>query len=252
MRLAGIYIVWDDWEILSHSIRCMNPYLDGIIVVASTLSTKGEFSQVHYGHILEPDPELTPRENETAKRNFGLDMARDAGYTHFLMMDADEIYEPFDKEQFDGNYVCNSRLYFKSPTLYLDDPTRVPFIHRITEDLFFKKNYEYPFSVLHEGRPAIDPTRTLNITEGVEMANVTMHHYSYIRRDIRKKIRNSAGEKVKQFPHLLLDDYQNAEPGYKTKFFNLPLKETINIFGLPEMEDLTLPVLQVNSSAGGL
>ena len=45
-------------------------------------------------YTVEPDLKLLPAENERNKRNFGLQKAKELGYTHFLMMDADEFYEP--------------------------------------------------------------------------------------------------------------------------------------------------------------
>lgn len=256
MKLCAIFIVWDDHEILRYAIESISRQVEGVIVVASQESNTGEFSAIpedFYENpyfdlfIKNPDTSKPARENETAKRNFGLDKAREIGYTHFIMLDADEFYPNFYHElkRFEDNHdllglVCESVLYFKSPTLCFDDVTRVPFIHRLTSGLRFEKNYEYPFSTDRDYHPAIDPTRTMNITQGVEMSTVKMHHMSYVRRDIKKKIRNSAGIRVKQFSHLLLDDYRHAKAGYRMSFYNKMLREVKNEFCLPEINDLHL------------
>ena len=240
MKLAAIFIVWDDWDILHHAVKAIDKSADEIIIVYSLMSNNGELSESHMHVITENDlhfvylePHLTEsaRWNEARKRNAGLDKARELECTNFLMLDADEFYEPFDKTQFDGNFVCSTRLYF-TPTLYVEDGTRVPFIHKLTPDLKFVKNYEYPYSATENG-PAIDPTRTLNITEGVQWTDITMHHMSLVRMDITKKIRNSAGEKMKQFSHLLLEDITNAKPGYRSKFYRQEIKQSENIFSIP-------------------
>lgn len=244
IKLCAIWICWDDVEILQQSIKNISPYVDDKIVLWSDQSNTGELAQDGLSHVdahcyrYEPDTQLDARTNELEKRNMGLSMAIIRGATHFLLMDADEIYQPFDKQQYDGNYVCETRLYF-TPELYVEEKTRVPFIHRLTPNLRFQKNYEYPFSH-DEGTPRIDPTRTMNITEGVEMAPVIMHHFSMLRRDIRKKLRNSAGLKVAQFKDVLIEDYKNAKEGYKSKFFNATMKKCDNIFSLPCMVDESL------------
>ena len=259
MKLCAIFIVWDDYEILRYAIESISRQVEGIIVIASAESNKGEFSPIPedfyenpYFDLFLKNPDLNkqPRENETEKRNFGLQKAREMGYTHFIMMDADESYEDFyeEKKRFDDpllvGLVSNTVVYFRSPTLCFDDLTRVPFIHRLTIDLRFEKNYNYPFSVSDSYHPAIDPTRTMNITEGVQMSAVKMHHMSWIRRDIRKKIRNSAGQRINTFKEVIVNDYQNATEGYKIGIFSKQLRRVSNIFCLPEINDISLLTVQ--------
>lgn len=251
-RLCAIFICWDDWEILKYSIDSIAPKVDGIIVIGSTESTSGEFSPIpreFYENpyfdlfIKNPDLKKLRRENEIEKRNFGLEKARELGYSHFIMLDADEFYPDFteEKKRFDDpdleGLVCDSILYFRSPTLCFDDITRVPFIHRLANARFVK-NYEYPFSISKDYHPCIDPTRTLNL-KNIQKSEIKMHHFSYIRSDIRKKIRNSAGQRVNTFQHLLIHDYRNAKEGYKCEFFQKTLRKVDNIFCLPEIVDLT-------------
>lgn len=250
MKLCAIFIVWDDYEILRYAIESISKQVQGVIVIASTESNTGEVSPIpkdFYDNpyfemfIKNPDLSKQPRDNETEKRNFGLEKAHEAGFSHFIMLDADEFYPDFRHEikRFEDpnllGLVCDSVMYFRSPSLCFDDRTRVPFIHRI--GLRFEKNYRYPFSLDHNFHPLIDPTRTMNISEGVQMAKIKMHHMSFVRSDIRKKVRNSAGLRVKQFAHLVFDDYRNAREGYKMGFFNKILKDSGNPFQLPEILD---------------
>ncbi len=186
MRLAAIYNVWNDWDLLEHSVKNIAPLLDDIndvIIVGSDYSNYGEFSQTprewmrrevvhHY------EPKFShPVHSETDKRNFGLQKASELGYTHFIMMDADEFYDPEEflreKERFHvkpdlAGLVCRTQVYVKSPTLTIGyDTTLVPFIHKITPTLKHEFNRNYPFA--WEGKNIrIDPTRSLNINSGVE------------------------------------------------------------------------------------
>lgn len=248
MRLAAIYNVWADWELLEYSTENISPFVDGIIVVGSANSNYGERSEIpEYWKdkcmILEPDNKLRPIENETRKRNYGLGVAQLSGYTHFIMLDSDELYDPIEfrkaKEYLNSKpnlngLVCKSQVYVKSPTLTIGlDTTLVPFIHKITPGLQHCFNRNYPFA--WEGKNIrIDPTRSLNINSGVEMVDVTMHHFSWVRKDYDRKIRNSTAraniEKMnlgKKILPLKEGDVFDLYPGK-------PLVRVPNKFGLPE------------------
>lgn len=250
MKLVAIYNVWDDWNLLNHSVRHIRPLVDGVIIVASTKSNYGEYSEIpeewkSIVHIREP--ELHNVMNcETDKRNYGLKIARAQGYTHFIMMDADEFYNPIEfereKQRFIDNpdlvgLVCATQVYFKSPTLTIGlDTTLVPFIHKITDGLQHSFNRNYPFSWI-DGKIRIDPTRSLNINSGVEWSDIVMQHYSWLRPDYRKKIRNSTA-KANIERSSIVQDLLQAEAGYYCKFYGKVLHTVPNYFNLPEYDVL--------------
>jgi len=270
MRLAAIYNVWSDSELLQHSIGNIISLVDGVIVIFSRKSNSGEIdtcydSAKYIGVVnnpheiwtflsvqwenLEPDLSLAPSVNERAKRNFGLQKARELGFTHFIMMDADEFYEPEpllrEKQRFIDNpdllgLVCELKCYFKNSTLTVPDKTLVPFIHKITPDLKFEWNTKYPFAfegVKREIR--IDPTRMLNINSGVIWSDIIMHHYSWVRSDIQKKIRNStARQNIEN--STIVKDYLNAKAGYYCEFYKATIESCENLFNLPEIIDYGL------------
>lgn len=254
MKLAAIFIVWDDWELLEHSISNIWIHVETIIVVWSQYSNFGEYSPRPRNEVLnilvnkfvefEPDLKNSPRDNETLKRNIGLDWARKSDCTHFLMLDADEFYtyeDIFKGRQSLKNTVCKVKTYFKSPTLTIGyDTTLVPFIHKLTPDLKFEWNRNYPFAWV-DGQIRIDPTRQMNITSGVDMIDVTMNHYSWVRRDIKKKIRNSTA-RVNLERSTIVQDYLNAKEGYFCQFYKKSLEACSNLFDLPEMIDEKLSI----------
>lgn len=246
MKLCAIYNVWDDWDLLYHSTENIRPLVDGVIIGASEKSNHGEVSKIPFwgrDQVFVREPVLHhPLHAETDKRNYGLEIAREQGYTHFITMDADEFYDPEQflaaKEQFHvkpdlKGLVVESYVYFKSPTLTIGkDVTLVPHIHKLTPTIKHEFNKQYPFA--WEGKQIrIDPTRSFNINSGVEMFDCPMHHYSHVRKDYEKKLRNSTARANLQ-RSTILQDYLNAEEGYFCQFYQKRLVRVPNRFGIPE------------------
>lgn len=259
MKLCAIYNVWSDWDWLEVSVKNIAPVVDGVIIIASNISNYGErcLSPViqdgvdysgSYGlgdriQIYLRDPVFhNAQHSETDKRNYGLKLAKQLGYTHFLTIDADELYEaePFleAKKRFEdpnlAGLVCLCQTYFKSPMLTIGlDTTLVPFIHKLTPNIQHEFNQQYPFA--WEGKNIrIDPTRSLNINSGVEMCDVRMHHYSWIRKDIEKKIRNSTAKSNLE-RSTIRQDLMFAKEGVFVKFYGKTLIRASVDFKIPEM-----------------
>lgn len=253
MKLCAIYNVWDDWDLLSISIENIFQLVDGVIVVYSRKSNYGELSDPPYNLAFPGNVELFQEEPvhahalhaETGKRNYGLSLARKQGYTHFIMLDADEFYEPKQfwnarqhvEQTGISGLVVESYVYFKSPTLTIGkDITLVPHIHKLTPNIKHEFNKHYPFA--WEGKQIrIDPTRSLNINSGVEMFDCPMHHYSWVRKDYQKKIRNSTARANLQ-RSTILQDLVNAKEGYFCEFYQKRLIRVSNRFGIPEYGDM--------------
>lgn len=249
MNLVAIYNIWDGVEIFEHSYRNIRPLVDSVIIVWSRLSNNcqntGNYDPskypgaIHVNH--EPSPAKTKQHNERDKRNEGLREAKRHSFTHFLMLDVDEFYDPeeflFEKAKFDAKrkdellgLVCNVKTYFKRPDLTIgyDPSTRVPFIHKLMPSLHYGMNKRYPFAY-DAGGARIDPTRQLNIKRGVEWSDITMHHYSHVRNDIRVKIENSSANLGRS---TLLEDWLNAKEGYRVKMYDRVLEKCDNQFNI--------------------
>jgi hypothetical protein len=257
MRLASIIIVWDDYELLNLAADNMSPVVDQVIIIYSHRSNYGEVSippaYAFPGYALsfqwEPDLKRQPVDNERAKRNFGLQKARELGFTHFILSDSDEFYDQnefvdealrFHVEPDLQGLVCATQVYFRSPTLTIGlDVTLVPFIHKLTPIIQHKFNAQYPYAFERSGI-RIDPTRQLNINSGVKWSPIVMQHMSYIRKDLKKKIRNSTARANIERSTTLIDDYKNAKPGAICRFYNATLKRVPNKFNIPEIIDDSL------------
>lgn len=244
MKLAAVYICWHDWDLLEYSLKNIRPLVDGVIIVGSETSNYGEKSPVpDWPDIYIREPQFRDaRNSETDKRNYGLNIARQQGYTHFIPMDADEFYDPADVLWAKGllndetvGLVCHCETYFKSPQLTIGkDRTLVPFIHKITPTLKHEFNMKYPFA-WEDGQIRIDPTRSMNINSGVNFVTISMHHYSYVRKDIQVKIRNStARSNIQRKQDILLNDLVLAKEGYFCQFYQRHLQRSTVDFGIPE------------------
>lgn len=250
MKLAAIYNAWaDGTDFLKKSIDNISPVVDLIIVVYSVKSNYGHYKNwVVENHLnkksyplrYEPKNLKAAYMMEFEKRNMGLEYARNLGCTHFLMMDCDEFYfqKDIQKEKADIEErgvigkVCRLQTYFSSPTLTIGlDTTLVPFIHQITRKLKFELDSKtYPFAYDKDGAH-IDPTRRLNITEGIEMSDVIMHHYSWVRSDYDLKINNSSARN-NLLKSNIKEDLKNAKPGSYCSFYKKNLIKCENFFNL--------------------
>ena len=241
MKLAAIYNIWDGVELLRGSIDLIKNDVDFFIFVWQRRSNFGE------EYDPRPDMNLPPGINsvlveynpigqigflnEKNKRNLGLDVAREFGCTHFLHLDCDEYYEDFSfakksfiNSGFKGS-VCSIITYFKKPTLRFETPDGyyVPFIHELYKDTI-AGNKVYPYYV--------DPTRRINQPH-ICLLNVTMHHFSWVRKNIERKARNSSAKENIERGTLLIDYHKpEVESGFYVKDFDKKLVKVEDKFNL--------------------
>lgn len=251
MKICAIMNIWADTScIYPYMIENIRPVVDGIIVVWSVKSNRGQIIP----YVLPKDCILvqcepgysSPHSNELARRNAGLEAAKKEGFTHFIMMDGDEGYiqseflqqKQIIKETGLIGSVCRVKTYFKSPKLTIGmDRTFVPFIHKITPRLKYILSFkQYPFAFDAGGASQIDCTRRLNITTGVKLMDITMQHFAYVRKDMSLKLQNSSASFKAHRSAVVYEDLKNAKPGYFLKGYQKTLIECENTFNLPIYE----------------
>jgi hypothetical protein len=207
MKLIAIYSVFDGEELLEYSIKSIRSSVDYVLVIYQKVSNfgvvnndvenevlqlKGEglIDEIMYFKTIKQNPLL----NEITKRNIGVERAKELGFTHFLTVDCDEFYFQKDfeeaknfiiKENIDSS-VCWVQNYHKIPEykiIGLSEPFKVPFINKL-----------YPHTQLILGGPyftdMVDPTRITSTKDKsyfFDKEVIMMHHYTTIRKDIRKK-----------------------------------------------------------------
>ncbi len=245
MKLASIINAWDGVELLKYAMASTLSRVDLFVIVYQTTSNYGEYydplkeiqsacavltmPRVIIQHYV-PHLNQSGTDNETKKRNIGLRIAKECGATHFFFQDCDEMYSDFSGavDQYAGagkeGSVCPIYTYFKLPTLRFEFPDNyyVPFVHKLTP-ITTAGMQEYPYYV--------DPTRRVNCKD-VALLSEPMHHFSYVRRDIVRKCRNSSARN-NILKSGILEDYANAAPGRMVKdIFNQKLVEVPNKFGI--------------------
>lgn len=223
------------------------PVSDIVIVVWSTRSNRGveknfdfqshESEKVHFLNV-EPENGVKPADNEAMKRNAGLDFARANGCTHFLIMDSDEFYHAEDVEKGKrdigelNGLVCGLRVYIK-PTLWCEDHTLVPFIQKLTPEVRVGSFKGFPFTYDKERKCHIDPTRRPSHLCRVEWSDIVMHHFSYVRKDIDLKIRNSSANLIRS-RDVIHKELQQARPGHISLLYHRELKECEDQFKIQD------------------
>lgn len=225
IRLAALYNLWDGEELLTGSMRSVKDSVDLFIIVYQDISNFGEqYNPLAHLPVEEMDKEFEivwikfdplvvhGMQNEIRKRNIGINVARNLGCTHFIHMDCDEYYFPesfsFAKRYFERigclGSVVQLFTYFKSAELRQEniDSYYAPFIHALSETTIAGSPV-YPFYV--------DPTRKINCPNVIQLP-ITMQHYSWVRKDIHRKARNSSAKKNIERSSLMAD-WETAQEG---------------------------------------
>jgi hypothetical protein len=210
MKLGIAYNLFDAVELLEFSARSVRNCADYIVVVYQDISNYGNWSSVELLPILKdlrdrglvddlvkysPMMGLKGHGNELAKRNIGLDKCKEKGCTHFMTMDCDECYKESElgnvkevvfADKYDSS-ACFMQTYYGTAEWAITPPETyvVPLIYKIDERRF-SQSAKWPV--------AADPTRRLDPKKMMVFVRekIQMHHFSYVRKDIRAKLRNSS------------------------------------------------------------
>lgn len=195
-KLGISYLVFNGEELLEFAIKSIRSQVDFISVVYQNTSFNGikyspwpiisKIKEIDEFVFFEPNIDLSHKTNETIGRNLGLEASIKAKCTHHISADVDEFYKADElaiAKKSIGDHDCSVIElvnYYKHPQ-YLITPIqrqKVSFIHKV--EFKYDKNYDFPYKV--------DPTRKVTSKNVKNITDVTMHHMSYIRRDIRAKL----------------------------------------------------------------
>ena len=213
MKLGVSYNVFDGEELLEGSIKSIRSEVDYISVVYQTVSNFGNhcdeglvplLNKLKNDGLIDELFEYKPKINkgghfnEIVKRNIGLSISEGVGCTHHMAMDSDEYYDVeqfknmkkiIEEENYDSS-ACQMTTYYKSPNLRLEPKEE----YYVTLPFKIKQGREFilghPFPVL------VDPTRRTEYGKCriFTRDEIEMHHMSYVRKDIEKKVRNSSAK----------------------------------------------------------
>lgn len=244
MKLGISYNVFDSEELLEGSIRQLRDLAYYISVVYQKKSNYGNECNPNLGEVLqnlkdcnlvdeiiEYSPEINKGShfNEVTKRNIGLEISRKNLCSHHISMDCDEYYvtEDFKKimDDIENNgyesSFCQMRTYYKDweHQYLIPEDYHVPLIFKIKEGITYRFNEPCPVEC--------DPTRKMKVTKFkiYERDEIEMHHGSYIRNNIEKKLVNSSAL-VNYHKDLdkLISHYNNWKDGDNGFVAGIPCK----------------------------
>ena len=214
MKLSASINFYNAEELLIQVVRCIRPLVEHLSIVYQETSNWGNVISerakktieqlkseglVDDFYCYEPNLSFNASENEFQKRQIGLDLAKAAGASHFLLMDADEFYIP---KQFlkakeiiranDISYSCVRSYFYIHQSIYrseLPDTTNVCFIAKITPELSFEYQGAFPAE-------NVDPTRRLVNSSGrfkfFDAHDICMHYMNFVRESFKSKLVNTS------------------------------------------------------------
>lgn len=189
----------------------------------------------------EPDLNLHPQENEVRLRNIGVQASKQAGCTHHISSDVDELYiseqlayakKAMEEDDYDFS-VAPYLVYYKEPTYQVTPPQNlhISLIHPV--DNTYNRHLRYPEYPFH-----CDLTRRLNRHEKYRTftrEEIEIHHMSFVRKDMRKKFANNLNNRFIKIDKFM-DDMDKHQVGGRVcllpEFLNRKTKLVDNIFGI--------------------
>ncbi|WP_210338313.1 hypothetical protein [Ensifer sp. ENS03] len=197
-------------------------------------------------HIYEPDFSIAPVRNELNKRNIGLQLAKNAGVSHFLTMDCDEYY-PSDEFAAAKNFIEANNIISTAVRTYLHikrpiwrsempDNTCCAFLTKIEEADELVLDAPYPAAF-------VDPTRRLNGSNQtllLPLELISMRHMNLVRIDLNNKLNNSSNAAATEFMSKVKAAYGEWEFGQDLNFPGKPpmkIIEVKDIFGIDDQFD---------------
>lgn len=247
MKIGVSYNVFDGEELLESSIKSIRNNVDYISVVYQTISNFGNecdknlvstLEDLKNKNLIDEIFEFKPKINrgghfnEITKRNIGLSLSEGADCTHHMAMDSDEFY---DEEEFkylkkimlEGDYdssACQMTTYYKEP-IYRLEPKEEYFVSLLYK---IRQNREYvighPFPVLVDPTRRMEPGKCKIFTRD----EIEMHHMSYIRKNLFRKLKNSSASPNFKNINKIVDYFdkwvypqQALMGGAPDKFYNI-------------------------------
>jgi hypothetical protein len=236
MRLGISYNLFDGEELITDSIKTLRDNVDYISVIVQRVSNFGLPAKDNLKELLVKlkqeklideiylyIPNMNnPHQDETIKRQIGLELSRNNACTHHLSIDTDEFYdiEEFKKAKdvielnnFDSS-SCQMQSYYKKAIyqVYPAETYYVPFIYKIRDNIGFEFNSNFPTFV--------DPTRRMQPGKHKIFTRdeLQMHHMTYVREDISIKLSNSSARSNFKNVDKIINYYNNYEYPQKALF----------------------------------
>lgn len=224
-------MVFDGEELLKPAIKSIREQVDFVSVTWQKTSYHGNqndtdiekfINNLKYEGLIdqsiffEPDLTKTPKENELKLRNIGLKASKDFGCTHHISFDVDEFVLPeqlkFAKDTFgDHDYsIIENFYYYKSPKWKMNPNVKnnlVSFIHPVSSEYSMIYHYSHRIEITRR----LTPYTKCRVYKPEECC---VHHMSYVRKDIKKKFKNSMTGKLFDVDKFI-EEFHNYQLGEK-------------------------------------
>jgi hypothetical protein len=227
MKLAACYTVYNGLELLDDSIDQIKDQVDEVIICWQIFSNYGDRCEKIYDQVKEwrkkytviefiPNFTKDSKTNEKVKHQRLIDKAKELDCTHFFLSATDHFYKPSETEYAKKFMIDNPQVkttytkmatYFKTTKmrLYPLEPYFMPFICSTS------------VSMGNKAPVIVDPAcmfHPFNPSYVFKESEVLMHHYSWLRLDIRNKLENAAAKvnwnnRIDEF----VDKYENFKIG---------------------------------------
>ena len=233
------YNVFDGVELLEDSINQIREVVDHISIVFQTTSYYGEkLTQKEIDVVkslkkrglvdslifFKLDKSLSIHQNQINKRNYGKKIAKDNGCTHYMTLDCDEFYVTEEFRKLVDFHKSNpeSITYLPLVAYYKDTKYLIDSSKYMDGDLFVSGFFPVKYDLIMNFpcTVKVDPTRKVGVKKTdliviLEKKFIKMHHLSYVRKDIYKKIFNAAsklryGNNIEHF-NVVYNAYKNFE-----------------------------------------
>lgn len=198
MRIAALYAVYNDEDLIEYSLRSIYSEIDEIVICLATKpwfgpTRKPDSTLKKIKSFPDPENKITlitgQWPSEPAQRQAALDVVRDRA-THCLVIDADELYKRGHLRMLKeiaahnpqiGQFRIGMNTYWKSPLVRIDppEPYMPLIISRVTPQTSF-----VDLRATNEGPVA-----------SIKRSDAILYHFSYVRTNEKTK------SKIENFSH---------------------------------------------------
>jgi hypothetical protein len=240
MNIHVCYSVFDNEELLEHSINSIRNSVEEITVLFQNISNHGLKASDELQDFLlslknkkiidnlilfNPNLSISAPLNELRKNQISYELSKNKKMDYHMLLACDEFYFEKDMLYFKNllkempvdiltsymyTYYKSSKYKFKQLDNYV-----VPVFHKVYQD-------DRNFSVNASVPLTIDPMRKMNYDSCICLPKETpyMHHLSFVRKDFRKKLENSSAKSsfVNDIDKMV-ENYLNWKPIEKAYLF---------------------------------
>jgi len=230
MKLCGLWTIFYGEELLEGSVKQIYKELDHIIFIYQEVSNYGQrtnsrdfikqIARKYNAEVITFYPDLS-KDSHTNQKLKLIQGLKATDCTHYIYLATDEYFDTWefikakDKAQNYDTTVVQMYNYFMSPEYQLNPIMDhvSPLIQRIPNNIRFDTR-QYP--------DKIDPSRCVSPVGSYykfDESEIVKHHYTWVRKDIKKKLTNHAGLRTNHDYKRIIENVLSWSYGDEMPFF---------------------------------